>query len=739
MNLRLLLRILPFLLLFSLSGWTQDRPKIGLVLSGGGAKGFAHIGALKIIEEAGIELDYISGTSMGAIIGGLYASGWCAHQIDSIIHNTNFGSMMVDDLPRSVKPIFEKEYGERYALSISVKDFKIKLPSAVSNGQNSFNFFTRLTRHVSHIEKFDELPIPFVAFGTNAETGKGVIFETGNLARTMRASGAFPGLIAPYEINGKLIIDGGIANNFPAKILREKGMDIVIGVNVEGGLYSKEQLGTFDKIIEQVSSFQMVQRSREQRQYCDLIIYPNIKGFGVADFSDADTLVKAGTHAARAKWDTLLQISGKSEAELRPKPHLKFIENDSIDIGDLFILKNPIYTDEKILDFFPVVFPGRIAEIDFYTSIINLYGTNSFQYVDYYFTKNEVGENQLVFNPRPKVGYDRLLRLGLHYDNVYKSSLLLNGTFLNLGASNSITSINVILGDKFRYAANYLVDFGRAPDLGFNSRLDVNTVPVELPVLFLTDTSLQSATFDFDYIDWSNEAYVRFFSNNNQSIGFNGELKFYRTSTDQLLGNDEQKVVGENGVYFTGGIFSKFDSRSNKDFAETGFYSDLKLRYIRPLTSDFFEADENINSFNLDWKFLKLFKLNGNFSLGLSGNIGLLFGEATPPYTYFLGGNNQNFINNFKPFEGLAYAERFGNNLVSGSFYGQIRPFSNQYARLGVNFAMLSNAYDNFINQRLIQSISASYGVDTPIGPISITYGLSNEGQQAYFNIGHWF
>ena len=133
MNQRLLLILLPFFLLFSLSGQAQDRPKIGLVLSGGGAKGFAHIGALKVIEEAGIELDYISGTSMGAIIGGLYASGWCAHQIDSIIHNTDFGSLMIDNLPRSVKPIFEKEYGEEF---IDILDFnplfdafQVKIPA----------------------------------------------------------------------------------------------------------------------------------------------------------------------------------------------------------------------------------------------------------------------------------------------------------------------------------------------------------------------------------------------------------------------------------------------------------------------------------------------------------------------------------------------------------------------------------------------------------------------------------
>lgn len=172
-------------ILFSIHGFGQDQPKVGLVLSGGGAKGFAHVGALKVIEEAGIKIDYISGTSMGAIIGGLYASGWRAHQIDSIIHNEDFSAMMVDELPRSVKPIFDKEFGEKYALSISVKDFKIKLPSAVSNGQNAFNFFNRLTRHVSSIEDFDQLPIPFVAFGTNAENGEAIVFENGNIALSL--------------------------------------------------------------------------------------------------------------------------------------------------------------------------------------------------------------------------------------------------------------------------------------------------------------------------------------------------------------------------------------------------------------------------------------------------------------------------------------------------------------------------------------------------------------------------
>ena len=732
-------RLFIFLLLFLFPfyGFGQDQPKIGLVLSGGGAKGFAHIGALKVIEEAGIKIDYISGTSMGAIVGGLYASGWCAHQIDSIIHEEDFSVIMVDEVPRSVKPIFNKEYGEKYALSISVKDFKIKLPSAVSNGQNAFNFFNRLTRHVSHIDDFEQLPIPFVAFGTNAENGKEVVFENGNLARAIRASGAFPGLITPYEIDGKLITDGGIVNNFPAKILRDKGMDIVIGVNVEDGLYGKEELSGIHKIIEQVSSFQMVERSRAQRKYCDLIIYPEIKGYSVANFEKVDTLIKLGIHAARAKWDSLKLFSTNNED--RGVHELILTQMDSIDVSDIFISKNPTFTDEKILEFFGTPLPGRIAEKDFYDGITRLYGTNTQQYIDYYFSKNDTEGLLLTLNPKPKIGYDRQLRLGIHFDNVYKSNLLLNATLLNLGSTNSITSFNLIIGDNVRYTANYLADFGKAPDVGFNSRLDLNTVPVELPILFPNDTSFRNATFDFDYVDWSQDVYVRFFSNNNQTVGLSGELKYYRSSTDQLVGNNKGEMIGEEGVYFTAGAFSKYDSRDNENFPEKGLYSNFQFRYIRPLTSQFYDDPSGVRSYNLDWSFLRMFKLTGNLSIGLAGNFGFTSEEATPPYTYFLGGNNQNFINNFKAFEGLSYAQEFGSNLMMGSLYGQIRPFKNHYGRLGINLALLSDSFDNFTNRRAVQSISASYGIDTPIGPVALTGAISNEGAQAYFNLGHWF
>ncbi len=164
--------------------------KVGLVLSGGGAKGLAHIGVLEIIEEAGVRIDFIGGTSMGAIIGGLYASGYTARELDSIFQVIDFEGLIQDNLPRSAKTFYEKEDAEKYALTLPFDGFKIGFPTSLSKGQNVYNLMYELTNHVSHIVDFSKLPIPFFCMATNVETGKAVLLDKGYLPQAISASGA---------------------------------------------------------------------------------------------------------------------------------------------------------------------------------------------------------------------------------------------------------------------------------------------------------------------------------------------------------------------------------------------------------------------------------------------------------------------------------------------------------------------------------------------------------------------
>src|SRR3970040_1094987 len=179
--------ILLFTYQASFSQDTIKRPKIGLVLSGGGAKGFAHVGVLKVLEAAGIKIDYIGGTSMGAVIGGLYASGYNATQIDSIVRVTNFDNLLIDYIPRTSKSFYEKRNDELYALILPFDNFKIGAPQSLSKGIFNYNLFNELTFHVSTIRDFNQLPIPFLCMATDIEIGQQVILDKGVLAQALFA------------------------------------------------------------------------------------------------------------------------------------------------------------------------------------------------------------------------------------------------------------------------------------------------------------------------------------------------------------------------------------------------------------------------------------------------------------------------------------------------------------------------------------------------------------------------
>ena len=208
----------------------STRLKVGVVLSGGGAKGYAHVGALKKIEEAGIKIDYIGGTSMGAIIGGLYAAGYTPDELEKIMHQLDISSLITQNKDRAEIPFFEKAYKEKYILELPFDKFKLTIPNAISKGQGPLDLLTYLLRPVHDIDDFNKLPTPFVCIGTDLETGEEKVFRSGFLPRVILASGAYPTMLDPVTIDGKIYVDGGVVNNFPVKEVKDMGADIILSL-----------------------------------------------------------------------------------------------------------------------------------------------------------------------------------------------------------------------------------------------------------------------------------------------------------------------------------------------------------------------------------------------------------------------------------------------------------------------------------------------------------------------------
>jgi NTE family protein len=379
----LLLFILPLL------SHAQEKKdvKIGLVLSGGGAKGLAHIGALKVIEEAGIQIDFIGGSSMGAIVGALYASGYSANQLDSIFHEINFNILIQDDVPRSAKTFYEKEETEKYVLTLPFNDFKISFPSGLSKGQNIYNLMSRLTLHLGNFQDFSKMPIPFFCVASNVETGEEVILESGSLAKAVSASGAIPSVFSPVKIDGKLLTDGGVTNNYPVSELRKRGADIIIGVDVQDSLADRKQLRSVFEILTQINNFKTINDMRKKIKLTDLYIKPDISNFNVLSFDKGSAIIDSGEVAARKKMKQLKLIAARQG---KTTPSLKKVNMaDKIHINSVNIEGNSSYPRSYILGKLQLKYYSEYTREDLYRGINNLAATGNFDRINYGFIPND--------------------------------------------------------------------------------------------------------------------------------------------------------------------------------------------------------------------------------------------------------------------------------------------------------------------------------------------------------------
>ena len=229
------------------------RKKVGVVLSGGGAKGMAHIGALKVIEEAGIPIDYVVGTSMGSIIGGLYSIGYTPEQMDSMVRRQDWSFLLSDKIPRSEQNMAEREASEKYVFSLPFgKNAKTQAVGGLIKGQNLANLFSELTVGYHDSIDFNKLPIPFACVSENIVNGNEVNFHKGVLATAMRASMAIPGVFTPVRLDSMVLVDGGVVNNYPVNVARAMGADIIIGVDVQNDLKPANELNSTGSILGQL-------------------------------------------------------------------------------------------------------------------------------------------------------------------------------------------------------------------------------------------------------------------------------------------------------------------------------------------------------------------------------------------------------------------------------------------------------------------------------------------------------
>ncbi len=724
------LLILVFVFLSNLSYSQENRPKIGLVLSGGGAKGFAHIGVLEEIEKSGLKIDYIGGTSMGAIVGGLYAAGYSAKQIKAIVEQIDFMPLLQDEYPRNALSFFEKEFGEKHAITLPVTKSGIQIPRAISKGQSVLNLFTYLLSPVDSIKDFSKLSIPFFCIGTNVENGEEVVLEKGFLPLALRASGAFPTLLNPVDIDGKLLIDGGVANNFPVDVMKQKGMDYIIGVDVQSNLNTRKDLTSALSILNQIISYDVYREREDRLQLLDLIIKPNISEFSVVDFERVDELIKKGEEVALEFKPTLDSLA-RTQKALFTKKEIK-VSNKPFFVNSVQVKGVERYTPAYVKGKLKIQRGDSITYKELQMRMDFLTATENFERVNYRLVKKS-GKNHLVFHVEESKQKANL-RLGAHYDLLYESAVLANYNQKGLFIKNDQLSVDAILGDNLRYNLSYFVDNGFYTSYGFRSRYNHFRTNV-------TNATIANVnSINLSYTDFSHELFLQTRFNRKFAMGFGAELKSIEINTETVLTNN-QKVTFDDSVYFNAHSYLKLDTFDDKNFPKRGFYADLEGRWY--ISS---------SDYNNDFKPFAQISGTIGFATTIADKLtfqytndgGFSFGNPdSNVFDYYLGGYNQNYINTFVRFYGYDFADLSGNSFVRSEFKLRYELFKDQHLSFLANFARVEdNVFKDIdIFKNSLSGYAAGYSLNTFIGPIELQYSWSPDTKVHFwlFNLGFWF
>jgi len=706
------------------------RPKIGLVLSGGAARGLAHIGVLKALEEQGIKIDAIAGTSMGAVVGGLYASGYKVDELEKLALSIDWQAALSDAPPREDVPFRRKQDDRDFLVKQKLSfrdDGSLGLPLGVIQGQNLALLLESLLAHTSDTRDFDKLPIPFRAVATDIANGEKVVFRKGHLPQVIRASMSIPAVFAPVELDGRLLVDGGMTDNIPLDVARQMGVDVAIVVDIGTPLRNRKQLATVVDVLNQ--SITLMTRSNSEEQLAalkstDVLIQPALAAYGVTDFGKTQEMIDAGYRATRIldKRLAVLKPTQSQDAELNAARS----PGQRTPIITAIRVENDSKVDDDVIRYYIRQHIGEPLDLGrLHSDMGTLYGLDYFEQVQYRVV-HKGNDHTLVISARGKRSGTDYLRVGLNLSDDMRGD-----SAFNLGASYRVNGIN-------RLGAEWLTraQIGDKQELysEFYQPLDVGSRYFVAPYASFEAQNVDSVLDNDPIAQYRVERYG-FGLNLGRQIGNNGEVRFgvgeAWGKADVRIG--DQDLPSEN---FNEGFYAlkySYDSLDNVYFPHEG--KDISLTLVQ------YEPGLGSDTRYRQWDF-KIDKAmsHGPDTLILGGRYGRTLNDANVVTSSFLlGGARQ--LSGFR--EDAISGQNI--SLMRAVFYRRLTP----RAYLPLDFPLYAGASlergrawnnDNEFDSGYINAASVFIGFDTPLGPLNFSYGLNDADEQAvYLNLGQTF
>ena len=715
-----------------------DRKKVAVVLSGGGAKGMAHIGALKVIERAGIPVDIVCGTSMGSIVGGLYAIGYNADVLDSIVRNQDWSYVITDKEDLAQQSLADREKQNTYVISRGLTIGKRnENDGGIIKGKNLAELFWKLcTGYTDSIDFSHDLPIPFACVATDIVDNTEYDFHSGCLPQAMRASMAIPAVFSPVRKGDHVLVDGGLRNNYPADIAREMGADIIIGVTVQGAPRTAEDLGGTMSILSQIVDVNCKNKYDENLAMTDVPIRVNTTGYGAASFSAnaIDTLIRRGEEEAMKHWDELMTLKDqigidKTYAPPRLTPLRPAVMSEKIKII-AYEFENMTQQDERFLR-----------------------------------EKFQLKEGDSI-DVRKQEQITTAMRMDLFYQNA-KSRTVPNGDGyqLILTAGNRKTS-QVNAGFRFdteEYAAVQLgADFPLKTSLPMNAEF---TLRLGKRMMGRAELTFHPRSFtrpaisysfhrndvniyykgDRDYSVVYNQHQAEFSPVNLNVRNFNVRMSIrwdYLHYQDKLVADaiNSQELLLENSSYISYRAQIKYNSENSWHFPTRGARFKAEYAY---LTDNFtrLEGKPGMSDVNANWRMS--FALSEHFTVQPMVYGRLLFGSIVPVvFANVMGGEwFGHYLEQQMPFAGVGYVEYTRPFVVAAQLQAQQSLGSGHYLLLRLATAQHAAVIKDIPDSKMMLGCQAAYYYNTMLGPIGVTLGYSNKTKEPYFyiNLGYEF
>lgn len=722
----------------------KKRPKVGLVLSGGGAKGFAYIGLLKVLEEVNMPIDFIGGSSMGAIFAALYSVGYSPETMTEIVNGQDWDKVINDVNDRKYIAYEEKLFGDKYIFSTNIQDKVFSFSKSLSTSFNIDLMMNNFFFPAVHITDFNDLPIPFVCIATNLYTGEEVVLNSGSLGHAVRASMSIPGFFPPVKYKDTYLIDGGVVNNYPVEHVKAMGADIIIGGDVQQGLIKNiDDFASMASILDQVISFNRVDANIKGMKLTDY--YVNIPmPYGMMDFDKYDSIIAIGEKIARQHYDGLKALADSINAiEPYVNDRVSAIQTDYLNIDSvLWPSLNEKYRD-KLIGNFDDISDNKTSFDAIEEKMFMLKGTNTFDDLRYEFQVNSRDSLNLIIDTEtPNKGS---LAVGVHYDSDYGANLLLNLTLRNIKGGRAKFFSDIVLGKNPRLKTMLFINNGLKP--GFGMETDFYSLKFSE-----FNNGSKVNTWHFDNFNVS--AFVPMTIKNNYLFKAGFQFEYFRFKQDVAV-DPELEAYGKFADY--GNFFVSFnhDSRDRVAFTKKGQLVEIKIKHVFPFSDQWSNVMSNASILYLKYNWNISLSDKFVFEPGLFA--GYTFSKKNVNDDYaegrdyrvpaiqhlfaFGGSNPMNYVEGFMPFTGMRFVERMGMYAGKVSAKLEYNFYPKLYASVIADMGFIEYDISDIDNIKMLFGYGGKIGYDSFIGPVEFSLMSSNIDTKlvAFVNIGFWF